>query len=123
MHHSVEYIYEKLASKYNLPKEAIRQMEFDLWKSIRQEMAKKQGKEILIANLGSFYIDNWYLFASKKSIEYKIQANEEKFKKGELDQIAYLLNWIKLNSILQDNKSMIEGIEKRKNRKKGDRGL
>ena len=123
MQHSVDCIYEILANKYNIPKEAIKQIEFDLWKAIRQEMGKKEGKEILLANIGSFYIDKWMVNITKQRIEERIQLLEEQFKNNEFEQITYLYKWMNLNRILKDTNSILEGIEKRKNRKKGDRGL
>jgi hypothetical protein len=90
---SVDYIYDKISGKHNIPKEYVEKAIMDLWKSVKTEMSSKKGKDILLPYWGSIYIENYVLNAVLKEFPEQTYKLEERFRNGELDWTTYMFKW------------------------------
>lgn len=123
-----DIIVKKLANKYNKSEELIDYLIKDLWKNIKAEISKDEGKEILLKHFGSFYID-------ERNLKYTIQNYHKAFENLELyfqqkkdnltndEWIEYIKKYNSLSRGYNQVKNIESSIERRKNRVKGARGL
>lgn len=123
MRDSIEYIYEELGKKYNIPAKCIEQLEKDWWYAVRKEMASKSGRKILFPNFGSIYVDMYTLHGKNEWNKKAIVDLEEKWKSGRIPWMNYLRKWILYTRTHTQCQEMLDNIRKRANRKKGERGL
>ncbi len=121
MRDSINSIYEALAEKHNVPKEAIKQLEKDWWYAVRKEMASGSGRNIIIHNWGSLHLKKHKLIQALWCINRDKQLNEVKFKEGKIEQIPYLYKWMALTRIENRYSRILKNVKKREARKKGDR--
>ncbi len=116
-------IINQLSVKYNLPEKAIEQMINDTWKGIKTEIGSYEGKDIMIAGFGNFYVDEYNVDKTIADLRLYIERNEISFKNGRKKWMSYLYAWKYLNIKLNKFLELKETIEKRRNRQKGERGL
>ena len=123
MRSSIEHIYQELSAKHNIPVEAIKQLEKDWWNSIKKELGSKSGRDILIPDFGSIYLDRYTLNAQLFLLNRNLQNLEENFKAGKIRWMDYLYKWRDLNYVLASAKLIKENLLKRDVRKKWQRGI
>lgn len=123
-----DIIIKRLAEKYNKSEELIDYIIKDLWKNIKAEIGKDEGKEILLKHFGSFYIDERNLkYAignynkAFENLEVYFQENKDKLTDDEW--IDYIKRYNSLSRGYNQVKNIESSIERRKNRVKGARGL
>jgi len=121
-------IVELLAKKENIDIEQADYIIKNLWQSVKKEISKGKGKDVLLHGLGTFYID-------KRNLKYKIFNIQQALKRLEdnfqlkkdiishIDWISYIERYIILNKELNKAFKMQHIMNKRENRVKGERGL
>lgn len=123
MRDSIDYIYEELSKKYNIPVKCIEQLEKDWWYGVKKEMSSKSGRRILFPNFGSIYVDLYVLHGKNNAHKQNLINLEESWRSGKIPWMQYLKKWnINTRGQIQCQ-TMIDNIRKRVNRKKGERGI
>ena len=123
MRDSIDYIYEELSKKYNLPVQDIQQLEKDWWGSVKKEMSSKSGRRILIPNFGSIYIDLRTTHGKLKANRQYLIDLEEQWKSGRIPWMKYLYKWRNYTRNVVQCETIINNMRRRVNRVKGERGL
>ncbi len=123
-----DIITKKLAEKHNKSEELIDYIIKDLWRNIKGEIGKDEGKEILLKHFGSFYIDERNLRYSIKNytkafenLEIYFQDNKDEM--SDEEWYSYIYRFNSLTKGFNKLKKIESSIERRKNRVKGARGL
>lgn len=122
MRDRVDYIYKILAEKYGVSEKAIRTIEVDFWRAVKSELGKHRGKDIIIPNWGTLYLVPHKLRRMIKLYKSYQTKNAEDLEKGK-DWMRYLRQYVRDARRIAPYLKVEEAIEKRKNRKKGERGL
>lgn len=119
---SIEDIYKVVAEKNNVSEDVVKQVHLDFFKGVKKVIQSDTAKDIMISNFGTIYFIRSNLYAATKDIERRLKRNERYLKEGG-NWMNYLYTYrsIALDKRQVDN--LWESLNKRANRKKGDRGL
>lgn len=119
---------KELSIKHNIDPKIGNQIINQVWDSIRKEISKGKGKNVLLAGFGNFLTDTRHLSLRIKDIKLKINLHEEKFQASKEaitydEWIYYIEKWKYFNSQLNKYTQIQDTMKKRESRNKGERGL
>ncbi len=121
-------IIKDLSAKFNMPEEQADAIIKNLWLNIKKDLSAGTGRDIMLYRFGSFYKDLSSLYVKHyKTRQFQVRIDSEFREQQETISYDNWLKYIRLWNILQAKIKKYEdmqlAVNKRKNRKKGDRGL
>lgn len=73
---SLSDLYKAIGEKYGVHPETVEEIERDFWLQIRQSVGKKEGKQFLIHEFGSFYVPPSRVERYKRHVQRLLDLEE-----------------------------------------------
>jgi hypothetical protein len=119
---SIEEVYKKVAAKHNITEDTVKQIHLDFWKGVKKVVQEDTAKDILIGGFGTLYFDQINLNAATNELRKRFEYNENYLREGG-DWMRYLYIYRSLCYKEKQINNLWKSLNRRKNRKLGERGL